>query len=477
MTSAIHIPTLMIGSITISLTGAIAIAVVGFRRNRYQMFWAAGLLAMATSYTLFILRGQISDWLSIVVGNIFLSLCYTLFNLGIFHFQGRRPQYVWAWAPVAAVALIFPLIIDNGPLRIITIGLIGTLQALYCAFILWQQRQKTAGRGQYLVLAGFTVAALIYLSRLVATLVSAGATQSVIDGSWLNISSFMLSLVSLVLSSVGLILMTQEQAEQQLQKHRDHLEEMVTSRTHELEITRDLAVSANRAKSSFLANMSHELRTPMHGVLGMISLARRRCENTKASEQLAIAQNSAEHLLRLLNDVLALSKIDAERLTLKHQPFHLNKILARVNRLLRPVVEQKGLAFQIDYPPVLGERLLYGDPSRLSQILMYLTDNAIKFTRTGSIHVRASVTEETAESVHLRFEIRDTGIGIAADAQRRLFIAFEQADNSSTRPYGGSGLGLVISKRLTEMMNGEIGVNSTPGEGSLFWFTAQLQKN
>jgi signal transduction histidine kinase len=472
----IHIPTLMLSIITIGLTAAIAIATVGFRRNRNLMFWASGLLLLATAYTLFVLRGQISDGLSVVGGNVALSSVFALFSLGIFHFQGRRPQHWLIWTPVVVTALLFPLIINDPTLRIATNGAIGTLQTLYCSFIVWQHRRQTAGRGQYLLLAGFLLIAMIYLGRLLAAINGTAATQSVLDGSWLNIVSFVTSLVSQVLMAVGLILMTQEKAEQQLQHHRDHLEEMVASRTHELELTRDLAVAANRAKSTFLANMSHELRTPMNGVLGMVALAKRRSDDPKTCEQLEIAHRSAEHLLRLLNDILDFSKIEAERLTLKTRPFQLGKLLARLEKLLRPAAEYKGLQFQIDYPPELGTRTLLGDPRRLGQILMYLSDNAVKFTRTGSIQISAAIQHETADSVLLRCAVRDTGIGIDADVLPRLFSAFEQGDNSTTRRYGGSGLGLVISKRLTDLMQGQIEVTSTPGEGSLFWFTVVLQK-
>lgn len=476
MQTGLHIPTLMISIITIGLTAAVAIATVGFRRNRQLMFWAGGLLLLSTAYTLFILRGQISDWLTIVVANTALSAVFALFSLGIFHFQGRRPHYLAIWAPVLATALVFPTIIDQAGLRIIASGIIGGLQTLYGSYILWQHRQQVVGRGQYLLLAGFLLGALIYLSRLLATVNGALPPPSILDANWLNISSFVTSMISQMLLAVGLILMTQEQAEQQLQNHRNHLEEMVESRTHELEITRDLAVAANRAKSTFLANMSHELRTPMNGVLGMISLAHRRSEDPKTREQLEIARSSADRLLHLLNDILDFSKIEAERLTLAQQPFHLGEVFTRLDKLLRPAAEQKGLQFRLDCPATLSSLSLIGDPGRLGQILMYLCDNAIKFTPAGSVEVNIAIQNETPDSLRLRFTVRDTGIGIESDALPRLFSAFEQADGSSTRRYGGSGLGLVISKRLVEMMDGRMSVDSTPGEGSVFWFTATFDK-
>ena len=256
----------------------------------------------------------------------------------------------------------------------------------------------------------------------------------------------------------------------------DRLEEIVAMRTSDLVMAREIAESANRAKSVFLANMSHELRTPMNAIMGMTDLALRRAIEPKQKEQLGKVMTASQHLLSIINDILDLSKIEAERLTLEKTAFVLGGVLENLSSLIGFKVQDKGLHLVIDVPLSLARQPLLGDPLRLGQVLLNLTNNAVKFTATGSITVRVLVAEEDQRSVLLRFEVVDTGIGIPLEDQGRLFNAFEQVDSSTTRKYGGTGLGLAISKRLAKMMGGSIGVTSSPGAGSLFWFTARLDK-
>ncbi len=262
----------------------------------------------------------------------------------------------------------------------------------------------------------------------------------------------------------------------ELIRYRDHLEELVLARTAELVEAKVAADAANRAKSAFLANMSHELRTPMNGVMGMLELASRRMIDPKGLDQLGKAKGAADRLLALLNDILDISKIEAERMVLEDHPLQLGSVLDHLSSVLGHKAAEKGLTLAIDLPDALGRLPLQGDPLRLGQILLNLAGNAIKFTDHGSVTLRVRADTETPEAVQVRFEIIDTGIGIDPAAQARLFTAFEQADSSMTRQYGGTGLGLAISKRLAHLMGGEIGVHSTPGTGSTFWFTVRLAR-
>ena len=262
----------------------------------------------------------------------------------------------------------------------------------------------------------------------------------------------------------------------ELASHRERLEELVEVRTRELSAAKDAAEAASRAKSAFLANMSHELRTPMSGVMGMLELARRRMGDPQGLDHLDKAKTAAANLLRVLNDILDLSKIEAERMVLEDAPLQISGIVANLVSVLGHKAEEKGLRLEIDVPGDLARLPLEGDPLRLGQILLNLAGNAIKFTEHGRVRLSARIVEEAPETVRVRFEISDTGLGIDPEAQRRIFAAFEQADNSMTRKYGGTGLGLAICKRLVELMGGEIGVESAPGQGSTFWFSVPLRR-
>jgi len=231
---------------------------------------------------------------------------------------------------------------------------------------------------------------------------------------------------------------------------------------------------ASQAKSAFLANMSHELRTPMNAIMGMSGLARRKATDPVLIDQLGKIGDASQHLLSVINDILDLSKIEAGKLEIEEAAVRIESILANVGDMLGERARAKGLELVADARPLPPN--LRGDPTRLQQALLNYATNAVKFTERGRIVLRVAPGEESESFVLLRFEVQDTGMGIAPDVQPRLFASFEQADSSISRLHGGTGLGLAITRKLAQLMGGDAGVHSVLGEGSTFWFTARLAK-
>jgi signal transduction histidine kinase/DNA-binding response OmpR family regulator len=258
-----------------------------------------------------------------------------------------------------------------------------------------------------------------------------------------------------------------------LARHRESLERTVEERTEQLSEAMTLANEANKAKGDFLANMSHEIRTPMNAIIGLTDLCLRTDLNDKQCDYIQKTHNSGKALLGIINDILDFSKIEAGKLDIEEIEFEVDEVLESLATVSSVKTQEKGLELLFRRDPQVPT-VLVGDPLRLGQILINLTNNAVKFTDKGEIVVGIELKEHLGEQVVLSCSVRDTGIGMTSEQQAKLFQSFSQADTSTTRKYGGTGLGLAISKQLVELMQGEIGVDSEAGTGSTFHFTVKL---
>lgn len=260
---------------------------------------------------------------------------------------------------------------------------------------------------------------------------------------------------------------------EELIAHHERLEEQVQLRTSELAVAKEVAESANRSKSLFLANMSHEMRTPMNAIIGLTHLLSKSALDAGQLAQARKIEAAASHLRHIIDDVLDLSRIEAGKMALEASAFRIDALLDQVRSMMLERADERGLTLRVRHDGVPA--VLRGDMTRLRQALLNYLSNAVKFTEKGEVVLSATVAQRDGDGLLVRFEVIDTGIGIDPGELPRLFRAFEQADASTTRRFGGSGLGLSITRRLAQLMGGDAGASSEPGRGSRFWFTARLE--
>lgn len=380
-------------------------------------------------------------------------------------------RYVWEkWQ--MKINVTYPVVIDNG--RLGTISIVSGVGRLYDYFMQFGGTLLLSMAG--ILIWTYFLTAFIHkpLGRTLADLLA--AARRVTEKADYNVKVKVRSNdeVGKLAESFNSMLEAIIVRDDEIKEHRDNLESVVAERTIELRQKRDEALSAANAKSEFLANMSHEIRTPMNGVIGVLSLLQEAKLSEEHKKLLETASRSADSLLMIINDILDFSKIDAGMVEFEEIPFDLRELMEEVALLFVDSVDSSRTDL-ICFVPTYIETGLIGDPTRLRQVLGNLLSNAIKFTEHGEVVLQVGVVEQDDTTQVLKFQVRDTGVGIPGHVISRLFEKFTQADGSTSRKYGGTGLGLSVCKQLVELQGGEIGVESAAGIGATFWFTLPVK--
>ncbi|MBK7002600.1 MAG: response regulator [Rhodoferax sp.] len=441
--------------------------------------WVRGVTFNAMAFLLIALRGVIPDLLSIVVANVLLLAGQCELLIGYRLFFGKRVSRTWVAPLLAATAAGFawftyatpsiePRIVLSS-LSLSAVALLGARELLVSAWMARLAHDAALRTERRLAYTLGIVILLVSSMMLARGIMFWRAPDDVLSHDQLLNTVYVLSYALALLLNFFMVSCLPLLVSVRVQHELEQSERRLKLAEREAVLARDEANQANQAKSMFLANMSHEIRTPMNGVLGLTRLALESELPGDVRKLLNESYASAQSLLGIVNDILDLSKIDAGKLTIEQAPFALTQVLQNAKALFGKMADDKGVLFVLQQEERLPPWLL-GDALRLGQVLNNLLSNAVKFTQQGQVMLRVESTppREDDERHWLVFSVIDTGIGMSAEQRARLFQPFTQADESTTRRFGGTGLGLVIARQLIELMGGRLSVHSTPGQGSTF---------
>lgn len=456
----------------------------GKARDTRFWFFLISCASYGLGLLLIIHRGMIPPGWAVLGGNFLVILAAVALHAAISTILDR-PLTPWFYGVLLAIYLLFQsyylFIQDDINARIAVIALVRLPLFAHLAYCLHRTRRTMPSLGLALMegvllvwvflLLHRAIFALLDLDHVVTFVTHAGFQSIYLAAPGLG---YILLVLALYRVDTELMLSDLVTSNRELLQYQHHLEEIVSERTHALSRAKNMAETANIAKSAFVANMSHEMRTPLHQISGLALLIKREPMTAKQADCLNKLESACGKLTRMTEAVLEFTRLEAEKFEFSESPLDLNALVRDSAAAIEPQVLAKQLALSVEIGPLPAG--LRGDTEHIRMALLNYLTNAIRFTNSGQISIRVRAIEENPGDALIRFEVEDTGIGIALKDQERLFQLFEQVDNSSTRQYDGVGAGLALTRKIAQLMGGNAGFESSQGEGSMFWFVVRLIK-